>query len=249
MAVSVEQFYAVRAALSTRFRERAKTGEANGWCRRLLVLEDWPGARVQLGSFDHNKTPSYTFVHPEKGLRRAYPREPIHIAAERAILAALSNPSVLIAALEQDEAQRRSAGSDQERDRLTQELERLREMLVTLKLETAEADPEDRLALSVAQDRVKTQIRTVQATLGQRGRSESTARFSVILRPLLPILEEKAEQVWTEANLTEKAHLAEALLERIVVRIVCPGRRQPCAREIVTVDYARWYQQFLQTNE
>ena len=123
------------------------------------------------------------------------------------------------------------------------------EMLVTLKLETAEADPEDRLALSVAQDRVKTQIRTVQATLGQRGRSESTARFSVILRPLLPILEEKAEQVWTEANLTEKAHLAEALLERIVVRIVCPGRRQPCAREIVTVDYARWYQQFLQTNE
>lgn len=242
-AVTVEQFYAVRQALQRRWCERAKTTEADGWCRRLLVLEGWEGARTQLGSIDHEKTPCYTFIHPETKSRRSYPREPIHAAATEAILATFNNIESLKRAIASWEE--RQAGSQGDRDRLRMELETLRGKLADLTVEMAGSDSEDRLALSTARERIKAAIRAAQTALGQVTHSRTTGGSFALLEPFLSKLGTRAGRMWAEASPAEKATIAEDLLETVVVRIECPGRRRPCSREIVRVEYAAWFQRFL----
>lgn len=244
-AVTVEQFYVAREALQRRWRERAKTGDADGWCRRLLVLEGWEGARVQLGSFDHDGTPSYYFVHPTTGSRRAYAREPIHALASQKIVALLSNPQLIRQALAQAEA---NQPVQSERDQLRQTLGQLREQLVRLKLEAA-SDTEDRLALETAQERVRSRIKTVQKQLSQSVHPQGAGQPMRAIEALLNEIEDAALEVWEEAPPTEKAELAEALLRTILVRIDCPGRRQPCQREILGIEYAPWLRSFIQSVE
>lgn len=242
-AVSVEQFYAVRDALRTRWRQRAKTSEADGWCRRLLILEGWEGARVQLGSIDHEQTPCYYFIHPTTLQRKSYPRQPLHEAAGEKIVAALSNPEAVKLAIEQTSAHQTR---NEDGDRLRQELHQLREKLVDLKIETAGRDMEDRMALETAQERVRNAIRVVQQQLSQIHRTAPENRLMAALVPLLDRLGPAAEALWERCSPSEKADLAGELLERIVVRIISPGRRRPCHREILEVEYAAWFRPFIE---
>lgn len=236
-AVSWDQYQAVQAALSLRYCERAKTAEADGWCRRLLVLEGWD-ARVQLGAEGQSRTPVYNFVCRQTGRRTCYPRLPIHQAAEAKILTVLSNPHALKAALRQYE---QSQSQTPDREKLEADLARLREQLVRLKIEATLEDPEDRLANHTAQEQVKSEIRAVQGSLAQTLSSGGTGRFSAALAPFVGLA---AADVWAEASPVERAVIAQTLLSRIVVRITPTTWRRPVEREIVAVEVAGWYRPF-----
>lgn len=247
-AITLEQYYAARDALARRWVERAKTGESDGWCRRLLVLEDWPDARVILDSQEPGAQPCYAFIDRATGRKRNYLRAPIHDAAAAKILAALANPSGILRGIEEERERRLNAENSGERDRLRGQLAVLRSKLADLYEERAGSDPEDRLALETAQERIKTQIRTIQQSLGPIGPGQHPPPF-VLSQELLtrgPYFEPGSTLAFEEVSPAEKALLAQDLLARIVVRIVPRGRPRPSERQIVRIDYVDWFQPFAQ---
>jgi DNA invertase Pin-like site-specific DNA recombinase len=243
-AISVEQFYAVRDALRRRFVNRSKTGDSDGWCRQLLILEDWPHGRVTLNTQAPHADPCYTFTDRVTGCSRNYLREPIHNAAREKILAALADPLAIEEAIHQEQQRRLDAESGGERDRLRAELQTLRSKYADLKVQAAGSDPEDLLALETAQSRVSTQINAVKAALGGSGAGPHAKPFPQALCHWLPRLGPHAADLFDESHPAEKAELAEELLQQIVVRIRPQGRPRPSEREIVAIDYAEWFKPY-----
>lgn len=240
--ISLDQFYAVQEALRRRYVERTKTTDADGWCRSLLELEGAPGARVILDNLAFSSTPTYRFKDPATGQNRHYARDPIHQAATEKILAALDRPAAIIAAVRHEETRRLDAENPDERERLRAELDLLEAKAVALKIEGAGADPLDRRIYEKALEQLKDQIRALHARLGPR--SDHPMPCAAHLIEHLPALAERGRERFLELPPAQKALLARDLLLRIMVRINRPVRNQPCEREILSLEYAPWFQAF-----
>lgn len=241
-AVSPAQFEQVQKALFDRWCLKEKTGEFDGWCKQLLDREGEP-SRVSLSIEGRNRVPCYVFTSLETGRRVSYPRAAIHQAAREAVFAALSNPDWVRQALEQEEERqaREAAGGD--RQQMEAELHRLRQTLVNLRLQAASPDPEDRLADLTAADRVKQDIRRLQASLAQTA-PHGRGRLLATLGPFVGLLGEVLPERWETLTTAQKAAITGALLARIVVRITPKGRHGTNEREILSVEYQEWYQRF-----
>jgi DNA invertase Pin-like site-specific DNA recombinase len=241
-AVTPAQFERVQRALLERWTLREKTGPYDGWCRRLLQREGVP-SRVTLSIEGRNRVPCYVLTPLDTDNRHgrvSYPRAPIHEAARAAIVAALTDPETLRAALLKEEQRlaREQAGGDLRQ--MEADLERLRRVLTNLRLQAA-SDPEDRLADAAAQEQVRADIRALQQRMAQIIARDGRSRFSAVLMPLAGLSAADVEEEWESLPVAGKAELAEALLLRIVVRVVPKGRQGPNEREILAVEYQGWY--------
>jgi hypothetical protein len=248
-AVSRTAFEAVQETLIRRYTRREKTGETDGWARDLLVFDGVAG-RVSLASkrWAGRQVPVYGISGPNRSLLACASREWINRVARTHVLAALSAPTVLTAALAEYQHEQQARLSVDHAGRAAQtrsEIGRLRRRLVNLKLAFADADDlEEQRAIRTAEALVKGQLEALKAALaGQERQDTQTPAFPAVAR-LVSLAPSVLSRLWEQQSDHQRRLLAQELLARIVVRITPRPHPERWLREIVAAQWADWLQPF-----
>jgi len=242
-AVSVEQFERVQEAMASRYRHRAKPGEAAGWCRDILEIEE-RDCRVTLASqrSGRRNIPAYRFLDRQTGAMLYVDRQIVHGPAEKQILSILSAPELLALALQQRDSQKPDASSP-DREALRNRLARLRSTMVRLKLQIAE-ESEDAIALHHAERTVRAEIDDVKARLSEIDSRISHKDPPLPLQEIGRVMAKEAPAAWRSLIDIERREMTRCLLKRIVLRVTSMPRPQPAVREVVRIDLADWLEPF-----
>lgn len=233
-ALSRGEWEELQETLHSRWTGRSKPGQRDDWCRDLLIFEGQGPGKVTLSSSTYaGRERAPTYVWRSNGVRRAYvERSLVHRETEETIQDVLSRPAHWLAAVRQREASQ-SDGSPDPREQLAS----LRGRLDRLADEADEADEEERASLHRRREAIRTEIRRWKAKLkardqksGIRGQGEE-----IRLLELLVSTGGSFGEFWNGLEDWQKAKIAGALLERIVITITPTRAGKAHQREVEVV--------------
>lgn len=246
-----EQWEAVQQARQRRYRERAKPGTAEGWCRDILVLIDDSGGEyrphLSAQTLRHGCRVLTYFARGEE-YSLHFPRALVHAAVYNALQGLFSDPEFLLQAATEHETRRKaeavSRASGAVLDGIPERLVILRRELDALLLEQIRAEtPEDRASIARVRQQHEQEIEWLKRQQSRHEQEQATNVNLEWLLPLLPALAAAFPAEWEAADDADRRALVSVLIARVPARVLRAEPGRPYRREVGAVEWADWLKQ------
>jgi hypothetical protein len=252
-AVSWELFEEVQQALDARYRDRAKCGFTDGWCRDVLRFVDHTG-RTFLASHLESKVGwrvkvlVYALIPPDRP-KLYVSRKIVHEQALTMLTAAFQSPCLLEEALRADQARQavlKGEDAATSRESLLGRLQRLRQQMDDLLRRELEAEEaEERASIARVRESKKLEIRATQEQLDLLLRTpDTTVSLDWLAEERTQLLADFAA-VWQTYSEAERRRLVNSVIDHIEVLIEPVPWQRAHRREIVSTAYLPWLESYM----